>query len=433
VKRPHLINLLCIVSFALPVSGCGSEQPSQGAQQRQEEAITVTLGRTTVGPLQRTVEVVGTLHGDEETTISAKVPGRVTQILKDIGDRAEPDEPLAQVDRTDYDLAVTQQQLTMQEVLTKLGLDQMPDGRFDPSNVPTVQRARLQAANAEAKFKRGQQLHNQSPPLISDQDFADLETAFEVARSNHEVELLTARSLLAEAASRQSQLEQARQRLRDTVVRAPLLAQAGGAGTVSGAGRFGVAARLVSVGEYVSQGTAMFRLVADNPIKYRAAVPERFAALVKVGQEVQIRVAAYPDAFVGIIARVNPQVDMASRTFQVEAVVPNDRGLLRPGSFATGSIVTHVEDQVTFAPRGAIVSFAGVTRLFTVEDGKAVEVRIEPGVRQGEMVEIAGGLRGESDVVLTNADKLASGTPVVIGQPDPRPAPQPPSISDAAN
>src|SRR5690606_4262529 len=115
---------------------------------------------------------------------------------------------------------------------------------------------------------RARQLFAQKPPLISEQDFADLETAYEVAVRDHEIALLEARAQLATARSRYSELEAARQRLADTTVRAP---QASLTTTQPSEGQFGVTQRLVSIGEYVREGDAMFRLVADDPVKLRAA------------------------------------------------------------------------------------------------------------------------------------------------------------------
>ena len=51
---------------------------------------------------------------------------------------------------------------------------------------------------------------------------------------------------------------------------------------VHGFADFGaVAAKLVSPGEYVKDGTGLFRIVADNPIRFRASVPERYLSDVK--------------------------------------------------------------------------------------------------------------------------------------------------------
>src|SRR5688572_19273061 len=290
------LRMFAALLLAAPLAaGCSEEADAKtgegGQQQRANQpAVPVTLAPTVVKPLQRTVDVVGTLYGDEETTISAKVPGRVTEVMKDVGDRCGDGEPLAQIDRIDYELARTQAEMAVRETLAKLGLTEIPQGEFDPTKVPTVERARLQLANAEAKFRRGEQLFRQTPPLISEQDFADLQTAQQVAKSDHDVALLTARSLLAEAGTRRSELDLASQRLADTTVRAPGNPAATQPSGEAPAGRFAVSERLVSPGEYVSAGAAMFRLVADNPIKLRASVPERFVSRLAVGQQARISV-----------------------------------------------------------------------------------------------------------------------------------------------
>src|SRR5205807_4404458 len=123
----------------------------------------------------------------------------------------------------------------------------------------------------------------------------------------------------------------------------------------------------------------------DDPIKFRAQVPERFLGQVKVGQAVHVRVEAYPgDTFEGSVARISPQVDMGSRTFAVEMLLPNTDGRLGPGSFASGEILTRVDPQVTLVAAEAIVTFAGVSKVFTVAGGKAVEHKIEAGQRIGD-------------------------------------------------
>ncbi|MEO6435840.1 MAG: efflux RND transporter periplasmic adaptor subunit [Tepidisphaeraceae bacterium] len=399
------------------VAGCKEKAASRA--ERAGDPVTVTLASSRVGPVQRQVEVVGTLHGDEEATVSAKVPGRIVQIARDVGDRAPAGEPLAQIERTDYDLAVAQKQMAVQASLAKLGLVDLPPVDFDLAKVPTVERARLQSANVQAKFERGRKLHEQKPPLISDQDFADLQTAFEVARSNHDVELLTARALLADARARQSELNQETQRLSDTTVRAPQgrateSATRPAATQASKSITYAVANRLVSVGEYVREGTSLFRLVADDPIKFRAQVPERFLGQVKVGQAVRVFVQAYPDAFDGIVARISPQVETATRTFQVETLVPNSDGKLQPGSFARGAILTRVDPQVTLVPADAVVTFAGVSKVFTLDnERKAVEKKVELGQAVGDALEVTRGLEGVMPVVIEGRNKLATGIPVV--------------------
>ena len=404
-------TLFAGLALALALTACDRKEAAQ--QHKASDPVAVMLAPTKLQDVRRTVEVVGTLYGDEEATISAKVSGRITDIHKDVGDRLAPNEPLAQVDKTDYELTRNQQAMAVSETLSKLGVTKLPEKDFDPAKVPTVYRARLQVDNAKAKLDRARQVFDKNTGAMSEQEFADLQTSYEVAKSSYDVELLAAQSTLAQARSKQSELEIAIQRLADSTVRAPA-SPTGNSATTRPVGRYAVASRLVSVGEYVREGTPLFKLVADDPIKYRAMVPARFVADVKIGQNVLVSVNAYPQPFAGQIARISPQVDPVSRMFQIEVLVPNPNEKLQAGAFATGLVQTSLEKQVTFVPQQAIVSFAGVQKVFTVKDGKAVERTIETGTREGDYFEVVKGLKGVEPVVVSGATRLADGMPVTI-------------------
>src|SRR5262245_58557791 len=100
-------GLVWVCSWML--TGC-HKQGRQTAQ-KVDLVVPVALQAVHVQPVQRTVEVVGTLFGDEEATISSKVMGKVVTLHKDMGDRAAPGEPLALVEPTDYELARNQKAL----------------------------------------------------------------------------------------------------------------------------------------------------------------------------------------------------------------------------------------------------------------------------------------------------------------------------------
>jgi multidrug efflux pump subunit AcrA (membrane-fusion protein) len=427
VKRNRL-SIVVSLSLGLTVlsPGCNKREEG-GAGGAGREAVPVSVRPVTVRAAQRTVEVTGTLFGEEEVTISNTVPGKVVAVYKDVGDRVAPGEELAQLLRNDYELALNQRQSALQEVLARLGTAQVPPKDFDISTLPAVSRARLQAENARQRFERGRQLHDRTPPLISDQDFADLQTAYDVARQGYEAELLTAKALVGEARTRQAELAIAEQALRDTTIRAPRpmagaagddAAGPGGPTTApttspsSAQGTYAVAARYVTTGELLSAISRMYRLVDDDPLKLRAPVREQYVGEMRVGQRAMVRVDAYDREFAGRVARISPQVDPGSRTFQIEIVIPNGEGLLRPGGFARARVETRLQDNVVFVPRDAVVTFAGVTKVFTVKDGKAQELVVDVAPTSGAEIEVTRGLKGGEAIIVKGANRLATGVPV---------------------
>jgi multidrug efflux pump subunit AcrA (membrane-fusion protein) len=424
-KRLLIVALSTAAAAVAATTLTACERKTQGAGPGARAATTVPVVLTPVKtlPVQRTVDVVGTLYGEEETVVSAKVPGRIIALFKDVGDVVAPGEPLVQLKQNDYQLAVTKAQLAMEEALSKIGLTELPPKDYDVTRVPTVVRAKLQAENAEARFNRGKKLFESKPPLMSEQDFADLETTLRVARSAYDVEMLTARSLVAQAWSLKGDLDIAAQRLTDATTRAPSTPEATTQPVDTGRPptdphTYVVTARLVNVGELVREITPCYRLVDDSPIKLRAKVPERYVAEIKVGQRVKANVEAYPNVdFTGTVSRINPQIEPENRTFSIEVLIPNDDHRLKPGAFARASVQTRIDERVVFVPQESVITFAGVNKVFTVKDNKAVEINVDPGDARAEnntFVEINSSLKGGESVVTSGTSKLATGVPVTV-------------------
>ena len=177
-----------------------------------------------------------------------------------------------------------------------------------------------------------------------------------------------------------------------------------------------VAARRVDVGDYARAGTVLFRLVQDDPLKFRGEVPEREVPSLKAGQEVRVTVDAFPgETFFGQVTRIGSAADPAARALTFEAAVPNSDHRLRPGFFGHGDIVVGSDDRAITVPRSAITSFAGVTKVFVVDEGVAHEREVALGVDLGDgWVELTQGVGQGKQVATSGLSKLADGTPVVV-------------------
>jgi multidrug efflux pump subunit AcrA (membrane-fusion protein) len=260
------------------------------------------------------------------------------------------------------------------------------------------------------------------------QELDDAANEWRTAAANYDDAVQAARAVIANAVASKVSLSQAEQTLTDMTIRAPSPKLLPPGLTRTSLLSYAITKRQVSEGQMIKEGEAVAELMIEDPIRLWSQVPEQYADDVRVGQRVRLSTRAHPGlTFDGRVARINPSVDSSSRTFQVETVVPNERGLLRPGGFGKAVIITNAVAQAVVVPVESIVRFAGVTKLFIVENGRARTIAdVTTGSEGHGWVEVMSQqLPGFAEVVTTGQSQLAEGTPVVIRDADPLIGPKP--------
>jgi len=400
-------------------------------QAKQADPVVVTVAAATPRPVERRVRTVGTLHGFEEIEVSPLVEGRVARVAHDVGDIVEPGETLLEIDDADFVLSVQEVERSLELELASLGLSTVPDLSFDLSRLPSVERAELVERSAAETLERCRGLAERN--AITRDEMQKAVLAFDTARLDRKQRLLEAEQALAAVRHREAVLETARKRLADTRVVAPAIevrtfraAGDGGENPADAVRSYTVAGRHVTEGEVVRSMPAavLFHLVVEDVLKLRAAVPERHAASIAPGQEVNLAVESLPGVPVaGHVVRVHPTIDTASRTFDVEVQVPNPDHRLKPGAFAKASILLDRTADAVTVPEESLVRFAGVTKLFVAVDGHAVAVPVEPGVRLDvtddagvvrRWLEIPAGVTAGAEVITSGLANLSDGVAVRV-------------------
>ena len=171
--------------------------------------------------------------------------------------------------------------------------------------------------------------------------------------------------------------------------------------------------RVVSVGDYVKEGTDLVNLESIDTLKVDFRVPEIYLKQVQVGQSLAVMLDAIPGkTFDGKVFAVNPLLDAAGRSIVIRAVVRNAETSLRPGMFARVRLFTREAKDAMVVPETALVPAGDVQYVYRVVDGKAVRTKIEIGQRRDGVVEVLQGLDPADAIVTAGHLKIRDGTSV---------------------
>ncbi|MCS7265378.1 MAG: efflux RND transporter periplasmic adaptor subunit [Armatimonadetes bacterium] len=270
-------------------------------------------------------------------------------------------------------------------------------------------KAQLRQAEAQLELAKAAQLRRQ----IADKEIdalqaqiKQLQATLKLAKAGQvrkftatkDIELAKAQVEQAKAA-----LDNAMAMLNKTVITAP----------VSGY----IAVRNVEIGNTVSPGTTLMRLVAAGMVEFEVNLSDSDFAKVQDGQTVFVRVDTLPNQVLnGFVSKLVPVAEAASRQFKIKIVLPNADKLVKPGSFARGEIVVKTIPNALVLPTECTFEWQGKTSVFVV-DGKVARQRlVKVGMRTARWTQILEGVTENDQVIRGGLERISDGTPVrVVG------------------
>lgn len=195
--------------------------------------------------------------------------------------------------------------------------------------------------------------------------------------------------------------------------------------------------RRIEVGQYLTAGTQIVSLTDLTAVYANFTVTEKDSARLKVGQVVRIKVDAYPGrTFEGKLTTIEPQISADTRNIRVQATIQNPDGILKPGMFATTTVVLPDRPAVVTVPETAVDYTLYGDSVYLVEekktdDGKTELRAVRTFVRTGDRIDgravITQGVKAGDRVVAVGQLKLQSGALVAISSdPPPKIPAQPP-------
>lgn len=161
---------------------------------------------------------------------------------------------------------------------------------------------------------------------------------------------------------------------------------------------------------------AIIELMQIDTVKVAVAVTESQYHRLAIGQEVTLRLDAYPDSqFVGIVSRIDPTVNTKTRTANVEIRFANRSGIIKPGMFGFVKI-SLLPKNTLLVSRDVLIKQegVGVFYVFKVQNKTATRVNVIKGDTFGGLVEIISGLDVGDTVITTGKMKVKTGSKVQV-------------------
>jgi RND family efflux transporter MFP subunit len=382
MKKKHRIFIIVFVAVAATAialarilaasHGTGAAAAGGG----RDRAVPVEVQNISMRSMTEIREFTGTVKASYTYIVSAKVAGRLVSINKRIGDAVKANEMIGRIDDTEYRNA-------LEEAQTQVSVSQA-----------TLEEANANLSHIQTELKRSRELLEKG--IVSKAEFDALNNQYETQKSRCEL----ANAMLKQ---RQILLSQAQTNFEYTSIRA---AQNGF-----------IAQRHVDGGTLLSVGTAVVTVVGIDTVFVELAVSEKDYRSIKQGKKAVITTDAVSSkSFEGVVYRVAPFFQSATRTAAVEIALQNDEHLLMPGMFSRIKIVLEEDERAKVLPLSALVDNKGKDAVFVVDDSSKVRlVPVETGINDGKYVQILSDIDINVQVVTLGQHLLRDGASVSVG------------------
>jgi RND family efflux transporter MFP subunit len=448
VKRLFSLTSVAVV-WALLLAASGCSQPTVAQTSPGTEPNTApTADRVMAGhPQRKTLKLYttqpGRIEAFEETPLYPKVAGYVQDVIVDIGDLVKKDQILVRLSVPEMKDEITQKEALVAQAQAEVkqaeAAVQAAEAMTDTARA-RVSQAEAGIGRAEGEFNRWKSEHDRikelaakgsvTPKLVDEtlNQFRASDAARQEAAAN--VHAAQAGVSEAEANAHKAEADLVAAHAKERVTQANLAYATTMLGYAEIKAPFDgvVTRRGVNTGSYVhpaNSGTTTPLMVVARTDKARILVdvPEMEASLVDSGADADSTVVRVQSLggkeFDANVTRTSWSLDTSNRSLHTEIDIPNQGGRLRPGMYATATILLDQRNDVLVLPITAIVRDGANVYCCRVESGTIHRQAITLGLRSGDEVEIASGLDASQTVVLTRADSLQQGQRVDIIEPQP--------------
>ena len=170
----------------------------------------------------------------------------------------------------------------------------------------------------------------------------------------------------------------------------------------------------INVGEFAAPAMPAFRIVNSKKLQVEVDVAERYSAIIKKGDLVNLSFDALginrqeKVSFVGQV--INPQ----NRTFKVKINLNNSSGDIKPNAVASVKLQDFSQEGAMVLPSACIKKDMRGSFVFVADNNKAIKKYVETGLSQDDMTHVTSGIGFGQEVIVIGYDGVANGSKIDI-------------------
>jgi HlyD family secretion protein len=379
-RRKRILIFMAVVLIILVVVGLN-------LRSQREKTVKVTVEKIKKQDLTSTVSASGEVKPKKNINISAQVPGRIIKIGVEEGQEVKAGDFLLKLDSTQYEANADR------------------DRNFIQSSMAELIQAETRLARDKSAYDRQKKLYEED--LIS-------KDTLEGVKSQYDVDQAQVNAIRFQIKQAEASLKSTLDNLNKTIFNAPIAGMITSLKVEEG--------ETAIIGTMNNPGTVLMTLADLSIMEVEVQVDETDVIGIKLGQEANVRVDAFPDTvFKGKVTEIGSSAlqkvtggtsTQEAKDFKVVVTLENPSQRLKPGLSASADIITATRKNVLAVPISSLVlrdrpaapgdrpdAKKEEEGVYTVDNSRVKFQTVEKGISGGMFIEIVSGLKENQEIV----------------------------------
>ncbi len=379
-RRKKTLIFMAVVLVILVVVGLN-------LRSQREKTVKVTIEKVKKQNLTSIVSASGEVKPKKNVNISAQVPGRIIKIGIVEGQEVNSGDFLLKLDSTQYEANADR------------------DRNF-------IQASKADLIQAEARLQRDKSAYDRQKKLFEEQLIS--KDQLESVKLEYDVSVSQVNSIRFQIKQAEANLKSTMDNLSKTVFNAPITGMITSLKVEEG--------ETAIVGTMNNPGTVLMTIADLSIMEVEVQVDETDVVGVKLGQEANVRVDAFPDTvFKGKVTEIGSSAlqkvtggttTQEAKDFKVVVTLENPSQKLKPGLSASADIITAQKQSVLAVPISSLVlrdrpaapgdkpdAKKEEEGVYIVDNCRVKFQPVEKGISGGMNMEITAGLKEDQDIV----------------------------------